>query len=106
MYAIAHTSACMNKSFAAAHLNRVGPTQRFDPMMQQRSPDLDYRVVTRCDDIKAIFADTKTFSVSITRSPIKPLAPQVETLRPAGPRWQLSATRAGLARNGLPINRR
>lgn len=41
------------------------------------SPELDYWVVTRCEDIKAIFADTKTFSASITQSPIKPLAPEV-----------------------------
>jgi len=41
------------------------------------SPELDYWVVTRYEDIKAIFSDPKTFSASIAQTPIKPLAPQV-----------------------------
>ena len=41
------------------------------------SPELDYWVVTRYEDIKAIFADPKTFSASIAQTPIKPLASQV-----------------------------
>ena len=41
------------------------------------SRELDYWVVTRYEDIKAIFSDVKTFSASIAQSPIKPLAPQV-----------------------------
>jgi cytochrome P450 len=41
------------------------------------SPELDYWVVTRYEDIKAIFADPKTFSASIAQTPIKPLAPEV-----------------------------
>jgi cytochrome P450 len=48
------------------------------------STDLDYWVVTRYEDIKAIFADTKTYSASITQSPIKPLAPEVVQLLQTG----------------------
>ena len=36
--------------------------------------ELDYWVVTRYEDINAIFSDIKTISVSIAQSPIKPLA--------------------------------
>jgi cytochrome P450 len=41
------------------------------------SPELDYWVVTRYEDIKAIFADPKTFSAANAQTPIKPLAPGV-----------------------------
>jgi cytochrome P450 len=48
------------------------------------SPELDYWVVTRYEDIKAIFADPKTFSASIAQNPIKPLAPQVTHMLQSG----------------------
>lgn len=48
------------------------------------SPELDYWVVTRYDDIKAIFADTRTYSASITQSPIRPLAPEVVQMLQTG----------------------
>ena len=48
------------------------------------SAELDYWVVTRYEDIKAIFADTKTHSASITQSPIKPLAPEVVQMLQTG----------------------
>ena len=41
------------------------------------SPELDYWVITRYEDIKAIFADPATFSASIAQTPVKPLAPDV-----------------------------
>lgn len=41
------------------------------------SPELDYWVVTRYEDIKAIFADPKTFSASNAQNPIQPLSPEV-----------------------------
>jgi hypothetical protein len=41
------------------------------------SPEIDYWVVTRYEDIKAIFADPKTFSAGNAQTPIKPLAPEV-----------------------------
>jgi len=41
------------------------------------SPELDYWVVTRYEDIKLIFADPKTFSAANAQTPIKPLAPEV-----------------------------
>ena len=41
------------------------------------SPELDYWVVTRYEDIKAIFADPATFSASVAQTPVKPLAPEV-----------------------------
>ena len=48
------------------------------------SPELDYWVVTRYEDIKAIFADPKTFSASIAQTPIKPLAPDVVAMLQQG----------------------
>jgi cytochrome P450 len=48
------------------------------------SPELDYWVVTRYEDIKAIFSDPKTFSASIAQTPIKPLAPQVVQMLQTG----------------------
>ncbi len=48
------------------------------------SPELDYWVVTRYEDIKAIFADPKTFSASIAQNPIKPLASQVAHMLQSG----------------------
>jgi hypothetical protein len=48
------------------------------------SPELDYWVVTRYEDIKTIFSDPKTFSASITQTPIKPLAPEVVQMLQAG----------------------
>ncbi|MGH7780988.1 MAG: cytochrome P450 [Candidatus Binataceae bacterium] len=41
------------------------------------SPELDYWVVTRYADVKAIFADPKTFSASNVQNPIAPLSPKV-----------------------------
>jgi len=41
------------------------------------SPELDYWVITRYEDIKAIFADPATFSATIAQTPVKPLAPDV-----------------------------
>ena len=48
------------------------------------SPELDYWVVTRYEDIKAIFSDPKTFSASNAQTPIKPLAPAVVEALQAG----------------------
>ncbi len=48
------------------------------------SAELDYWVITRYEDIKAIFADPKIFSASIAQTPIKPLAPQVVEMLQAG----------------------
>ena len=48
------------------------------------SPELDYWVVTRYENIKAIFADPKTFSASVAQSPIKPLAPEVVQMLQTG----------------------
>jgi cytochrome P450 len=48
------------------------------------SPELDYWVVTRYEDIKAVFADPKTFSASIAQTPIKPLAPDVVAMLQQG----------------------
>jgi cytochrome P450 len=48
------------------------------------SPELDYWVVTRYEDIKAIFADPGVFSASNAQTPIKPLAPQVVQMLQAG----------------------
>jgi len=49
------------------------------------SPELDYWVVTRYADIKAVFSDPKTFSASNAQTPITPLAPQVlEMLQTGG----------------------
>lgn len=41
------------------------------------SPELDYWVVTRYDDIKAVFSDPSTFSAVNAQTPIRPLAPEV-----------------------------
>ena len=41
------------------------------------SPQIDYWVVTRYDDIKAIFSDPQTFSAGNAQTPIRPLAPRV-----------------------------
>jgi cytochrome P450 len=48
------------------------------------SPELDYWVITRYEDIKAIFADPKTFSASIAQTPIKPLAAEVVRMLQTG----------------------
>lgn len=48
------------------------------------SPELDYWVVTRYEDIKAIFADPKVFSAANAQTPIKPLSPQVVQMLQAG----------------------
>lgn len=48
------------------------------------SPELDYWVVTRYEDIKAVFADPKRFSASIAQTPIKPLVPDVVTMLQQG----------------------
>ena len=56
--------------------------RRFEPVFY--SPDIDYWVVTRYEDIKAIFADPKTFSASIAQTPIKALAPAVVQMLQAG----------------------
>jgi len=48
------------------------------------SPELDYWVVTRYADIKAIFADPGTFSASIAQTPIRPLAPAVVQMLQSG----------------------
>ena len=59
------------------------------------SPELDYWVVTRYEDIKAIFSDVKTFSASIASPPSSP-APGCRTpARIAG-----RATRRGKGRPG------
>ncbi len=47
-------------------------------------PTLDYWVITRHEDIKAVFADPETFSASIAQTPITALAPEVLTLLQAG----------------------
>ena len=48
------------------------------------SPELDYWVVTRYEDIKAIFADPKAYSASNAQTPIKPLSLQVVQMLQAG----------------------
>src|SRR5215831_10163795 len=48
------------------------------------SPDIDYWVVTRYEDIKAIFADPKTFLAANAQTPIRPLAPDVMQMLQAG----------------------
>jgi cytochrome P450 len=48
------------------------------------SPELDYWVVTRYEDIKAVFADPKRFSASIAQTPIKPLTPNVVAMLQQG----------------------
>ena len=41
------------------------------------SPELDYWVISRYEDVKAIFSDPQTFSAINAQSPIRPLAPAV-----------------------------
>lgn len=41
------------------------------------SSELDYWVITRYDDIKAVFSDPATFSAANAQTPIRPLAPEV-----------------------------
>lgn len=41
------------------------------------SAELDYWVLTRYEDIKAVFADPRTYSASNAQTPIQPLAPEV-----------------------------
>src|SRR5690349_4181353 len=48
------------------------------------SPDIDYWVITRYEDIKAIFADPKTFSAANAQTPIRPLAAEVLQMLKAG----------------------
>jgi cytochrome P450 len=48
------------------------------------SPELDYWVVTRYEDIKAVFSDPKTFSASNAQTPITPLAPEVLEMLQSG----------------------
>ncbi|MFN0316999.1 MAG: cytochrome P450 [Burkholderiales bacterium] len=48
------------------------------------SPELDYWVVTRYEDIKAIFADPTTFSAGNAQTPIEPLAPEVVSMLQSG----------------------
>jgi cytochrome P450 len=42
------------------------------------SPDLNYWIITRYEDIKAIFKDLTTFSSEITGKPLIPLSPAVQ----------------------------
>lgn len=44
------------------------------------SPQIDYWVITRYEDIKAIFSDPETFSAGNAQTPIRPLAPEVTKL--------------------------
>jgi cytochrome P450 len=49
------------------------------------SPQIDCWVVTRYEDIKAVFSDPQTFSAGNAQTPIRPLAPQVmKMLRDGG----------------------
>jgi hypothetical protein len=48
------------------------------------SPEVEYWVVTRYEDIKAIFSDPKSFSASNAQTPIKPLAPQIVQMLQTG----------------------
>src|SRR4051794_35271912 len=41
-------------------------------------PDIDYYVVTRYADIRAVFVDTKSFSPGIATEPIAPLCPAAQ----------------------------
>jgi len=47
-------------------------------------PRLDYWVITRYEDIKAVFADPEAFSASIAQTPVTPLAPEVLALLQQG----------------------
>lgn len=42
------------------------------------SPELDYWIVTRYEDVKAVFKDLTTFSSEITGKPLVPLSPAVQ----------------------------
>lgn len=48
------------------------------------SPELDYWVVTRYEDIKAVFKDLTTFSAEITGKPLIPLSPAVQKVLDEG----------------------
>lgn len=49
------------------------------------SPDIDYWVVSRYDDVKAIFQDPATWSAAITLSAVTPMSPRVlQRLRESG----------------------
>lgn len=49
------------------------------------SPDIDYWVVSRYDDVKAIFQDPATWSAAITLSAVAPMSPRVlQRLRESG----------------------
>jgi hypothetical protein len=48
------------------------------------SPEIDCWVVTRFDDIKAIFADPESFSAGNAQNPIIPIAPEVVELLSGG----------------------
>lgn len=48
------------------------------------SPELNYWVVTRYEDIRSVFADPKTFSASNAQTPIQPIAPEVIEYLKAG----------------------
>lgn len=53
------------------------------------SPELDYWVVTRYEDVKAIFRDLETFSSEITAKPVIPFSPAVQKVLDEG---QFTAT--------------
>ena len=44
-------------------------------------PDLDYWVVTRHDDVVAVFRDPETFSAALARHPVTPLCPAAQEVR-------------------------
>ncbi|MCL4298393.1 MAG: cytochrome P450 [Anaerolineae bacterium] len=48
------------------------------------SPELDYWVITRYEDIKAIFRDLETFSSEITGKPLVPFSPAVQKVLDEG----------------------
>lgn len=48
------------------------------------APDIDYWVVTRYDDIRAVFRDPDTYSAQIAQAPIRPFAPSVLRLLKEG----------------------
>lgn len=57
--------------------------QREEPIFY--SPEIDYWVVTRYDDVRAIFRDPATWSAAITLSAVTPMSPQVlQRLRESG----------------------
>ena len=77
-----------------------GPTEPYDPFdlvdpfpfyMRARSetpifysPELDYWVITRYEDVKTIFKDLETFSSEITGKPLVPLSPAVQKVLDEG----------------------